>query len=324
MQLLYEISGNLDLKSQRNLFLCSSQLYSKWQLHVPDHSNWHFINRSLDVLEAATLEGLCDPDSQISLFVEAEGCYLPWYITCKIVQQSTVFSLSTVKQETVSYVARHPDGRLLNKCKPRVPITGWLGMTKEQLWHRLTGAPNLASAKIDCVARCQPQTTSNDLRAFAQQAFDLLCITKGVLTIMMDFSHPELEDEPVPVNEDGEELTEDFHCLSLWHTIEPGRPSIWQIDGERCLVDPPNIRFSDAPGVVTMVKLDFECPQPSRQSNLNFGGPRRNFSPDRQMIRDFAYTGNVDIDAWATKQWERAIAHYLEDFIPDGPTHRHH
>lgn len=176
----------------------------------------------------------------------------------------------------------------------------------------------------ECVARCQPQTTSVDLRAFAKQAFDLLCTSKGVLTIKMDFPHPELEDEPVPVNEDGKELTEDFHCLSIWHSVERGCPSIWQIDGERCLVDPPNIRFSDVPGVVTMVKMEFEGQQPSRQLNLNFSGPHGDFSPDRQAGRDFACMGDVDIDAWATKQWKTAIAQFLEDYLLDGPTHMHH
>ena len=77
------------------------------------------------------------------------------------------------------------------------------------------------------------------------------------------------------------------------------------------MVDPPNIKFSDAPGIVTMVKIDYEGQQPSEQLNLNIGGPRENFAPDRPMILDFAYNGNVDINAWATKQWRRAIAQYL-------------
>ena len=268
-----------------------------------------------------------------SVFVEAKGRYLSQYITCKKHQQSTVFSLSKIKQKTVSYVARHPDGTLLRKHEPEVPITGWLGMTKEQLWHRLTGAPNLASAQFDCIAHCQPQTNSNDLRAFAKQAFDLLCTTKGLMTIIMDFPDPESEDETVPDNADAEdsskslnsdsdsELTEDFHCLSIWHFIEPGYPPIWQVDGERCLVDPPKIKFSDAPGTVTMVKVEFEGQQPSRQPRLQISGPGGDFSPDKQMIRDFAYTGNVDIDAYSIKKWQSAFVQYLEDFIPDGPTH---
>ena len=60
LHLMYMITWSLDLRSQRNLFLCNSQLYSKWQLHVPDHTEWQLIDLSVNLVETATFGGLCD------------------------------------------------------------------------------------------------------------------------------------------------------------------------------------------------------------------------------------------------------------------------
>ena len=74
--LIYEITRSLDFKSQRNLFMCSSQFYSKWQLHIPDHEDWQSLDRSINLLA----KGLCDPNSHIGLLLAQKPFFV---LTCQ-------------------------------------------------------------------------------------------------------------------------------------------------------------------------------------------------------------------------------------------------
>ncbi len=47
--LLYEITRQLDLRSQQNLFMASSQLHSKWHLQISE-PDWQFFDWGLDLL----------------------------------------------------------------------------------------------------------------------------------------------------------------------------------------------------------------------------------------------------------------------------------
>lgn len=57
-------------------------------------------------------------------------------------------------------------------------------MTKDQLWHRLTGAPDLYSADMTYYSRCGLLPASDELRYFAKQTFAFLCTTQGLLTLV--------------------------------------------------------------------------------------------------------------------------------------------
>ena len=48
--LVHEVSRNLDLRSQRCLFLSSIRLYRKCQLYIPANPAWHFLDWGLDLL----------------------------------------------------------------------------------------------------------------------------------------------------------------------------------------------------------------------------------------------------------------------------------
>ena len=53
--LLYQVTSHLDVYTQRNLFLCSSQLYKTWHLQVAgDDSMWQFIRARVDLIAAST------------------------------------------------------------------------------------------------------------------------------------------------------------------------------------------------------------------------------------------------------------------------------
>ena len=57
-QLLYEISSNLDAKSQQKLFMSSVHLYSRWYIQTPARQLfWHFLDWGLDALSGFRPEG---------------------------------------------------------------------------------------------------------------------------------------------------------------------------------------------------------------------------------------------------------------------------
>ena len=93
---MYKITRSLDLRSQRNVFLCSSQLYSKWQLHVPDRTDSHLIELSVNLLETATFGGLCDTSWHNTYIKINFGAMGPgvWRITCREQECRVQYTLS--------------------------------------------------------------------------------------------------------------------------------------------------------------------------------------------------------------------------------------
>ena len=293
LHLVYKITRTLDLRSQRNLFLCSSQLYSKWQLHVPDDMQWQFVKHCVNLLGKAAAEGLCNAsDSSISLNFGATLC---WYITCQDQQHSAQFNLKQV----MPMVSDTTDGPF------------WSGMTKDQLWHRLTGAPNLASAEFSGNSNPELLPRSDGMKAFAQQTFEMLCTTKGLLLMYMKG----LEDS-------SEETEEGCHTLYIAHAADPRDPSKnvlhWEVDGEDCIVDPPKIIFDDMPEEVSAIRAHCYSHKPNLYQSTDIQGLAY-FNLESQVIHDFVYKGNVDIDAWVDMQHEAANDWYehMDDFDND-------
>ena len=106
-------------------FLCSSQLYSKWQLRIPDQRHYQFVPRAVNWLEWAVDEGLCEAAcSHITLRFNGEP---DWIVTCRLEGQRAQFCLSRVV--VVSEGSNFPS----------TDTPAWNDITKDQLWHRLTG-----------------------------------------------------------------------------------------------------------------------------------------------------------------------------------------
>ena len=133
-------------------------------------------------------------------------------------------------------------------------------------------------------------------KRFATEAFDLLCRASGCLTIhMSDLDHL------------GEGVGEGYHILNIWHVAEDGF-DFWEIDGQTCIANPPKINFDDMPTEVETVQLYFVSQGLHEQEcRINDPCPVEYLCPDCQVIGDFAYKGNVDIDAWVDRQREFAI-----------------
>ena len=202
--LLYHITQDLDLSTQRKLFLCSSQLYSMWKLQVPDHN----------FLEAAALNRLCDSNSLIKLVVDFDKfthCNIHTYLNS---EHSPVFTLSRMVAMTTADQA-------------------WSGMTKDQLWHRLSAAPDLRSASLSWVSHAQLMPVSDPLKVATRQIFDLLCTTDGLLSISMSGL------------EDASEM--EGHGLNGCHCVDEQGFSVWTKDGKTCIAEPPDITFDDMP-----------------------------------------------------------------------------
>ena len=51
-----------------------------------------------------------------------------------------------------------------------------------------------------------------------------------------------------------EKLEDGCHALKIWHAADPRVCWEIDIDGERCIVDPPKLLFDDMPEEVTLIK----------------------------------------------------------------------
>ena len=118
----------------------------------------------------------------------------------------------------------------------------WSGMTKDQLWHRLSGAPDLGMASLFWFPHAQLMPFSDPFKVVTRQLVDLLCTADGLLSISM--RGPE---DPSERKDDG--------CLvvDICHCVDQQGSSVWTKDGKTCIAEPPDIRFDDIPKSVTVV-----------------------------------------------------------------------
>ena len=265
--MLHRITSSLDPASQRSLFLSSSQLYRKWHIYVPHHErHWHFVQQSINLLATATLQGCCSPASDVTIHSDAQ---VSWgSIGCQQQEQSLQFKLA---HSTKAY----PFG-----CSKE----DYTENTQDQLWHRLAAVPKLSFASV--MAMSTSGATSFQLQTFAKHCFDCLCNARGFLTIFMD-----------GLEQSSEALIDGCHVITILHAVHKGK-EYWQIDGEECILTPPKIDFDNMPLEVTSIEAQFVSEGPPAQPCLCPGNPATFFYPDRQVIHDFAYKGNVDVDAY--------------------------
>ena len=268
LHVLHKITSSLDPSSQRSLFLSSSQLYKKWLIQVPDQErHWQFVLQSISVLADTTLVGCCTPNSNISIHSEAQ---VPWgRISCQQQQQGVQFGLA---HSTKAF----PDG----DHQP-----DYTGISQAQLWHRLTGIRKLAFATV--TLKSAPHATPQELVTFAKRCFDLLCNAQGFLTFYMN-----------GLEESSEELELGYHALKILHATH-NKTDYWGVDGETCIVLPPKLDFDSMPAEVTFIHAHFVSQGPPDQPYLSLDDPEAYIYPDSQVIHDFAYKGNIDMEAWA-------------------------
>ena len=276
--LLYKVTQSLDLASQRSLFLSSSQLYSRWNLHVPaDNRNWQFVKQSTELLAEGMPDLGCSADSNISVHFEQGALWAK--ITCQRQPQS-----NSLRFDLTQNTSCHPD---LTKDAKYCSA-----LTQEQLWHRLVASPKLAFATVTLTTA--NLATQLQQKAFAKQCFHFLCTTRGLLTFFLselEESHPD--------------ASPGHHAVKVLHAVRKGK-EYWEIDGERSIISPPKFDFDNMPGCVESVHAQFVSEGPPAQAFLSPKNPEALFFPDSQPINDFFYQENVDIDAWVDEQHDVA------------------
>ena len=180
------------------------------------------------------------------------------------------------------------------------------GLTKDQLWHRLAAIPDLQFASITLVADARKNNPAR-LKRFAEQCFGLLCNSRGFLT----FDMQGLEDSCEGTG---------YHALKVFHGNPKDGQSYWDLDGETCIVSPPKLDFQNMPREVKSIQAHFVSEGPPAQPYLYPDGPNTYFYPDSELLSDFAYNGNVDIDAWVDMMHENATEWYdhMDDLADEG------
>lgn len=250
------------------------------------------------------MQGTCNIDSHVSICFDTEDFQKQWYVTCEQQQQGTVFSpvfsLSQTQKRTTYYYGqvRRPDGSYRTG---KLPIevfpdaAGGPAMTKDQLWRKFANGPDIHSARMNCSLDINPLPYPHQMKAFAQNALDLLCTTQGVLCVFLVLPYQELE-------ESSEEMDEGGHFLTIWHVADPKGVLFWEIDGKRCLVDPPKIRFEDMPCRPRDRRSDLGATHIWAELNIRpdeYDG--QDYAPvilrNSPALHDWAYRGNFGIDA---------------------------
>ena len=207
------------------------------------------------MLEAATVDRLCHNSSHIWFTVgphdtpgQSEASY--WSIsTYHNNEHCTQFLLT---RRMVPNISRDRVGS---------------GMTKDQLWHRLSGAPDLVAANLFFFSDAQHISASDQLKGFAQRNLDLLCTSQGSLTVCMS-----------GVENSSEETGHGRHALELGHDADQHGASVWTIGGKRCITDNPRIRFVDIQKDVTVVMATVHSHPPPDTSRLAY------LYPDSQAV----------------------------------------
>lgn len=272
--ILYKITKHLEPFSQRSLYLCSSKLYCKWHLSMPDDNpHWQFLNAALELIEAITLQGSV---LYGGIYVNAQAA-ARGVITCALRGQNVLYDLyhGTVKD--------------------------FSGLSKGEVWHRLAAVPPLSSAYIN-LQSCLDEGSPKLHNMFAKQCFELLCTSAGFMqfqTLVTDVSDVSSVHVPLDVSDD--ETIDGSHTVLLIHRIDKHGKSCWEMDGEECLVDPPQLNFDSMPEGVKMIRANLESGDLLMQHSLPLK-QRLNLFLESQVVSDFFYKGNVDIEAWIELQ----------------------
>ena len=126
VEVLHKISQSLDLRSQRDLFLCSKHLYSNWCLQLSGCSlQWQFVSKCINIVAKALADGT---HGTADVYFHAE---CGWHASLCI-EPSYTRTLLRAKWSEHS-LAYQPN---------------YSTMPIDCLWHHLSGIPSLKYASI--------------------------------------------------------------------------------------------------------------------------------------------------------------------------------
>ena len=161
---LYEVTKNLDVSSQRSLFLASLQLYKTWHLQLSEEDHeWQFLNWSLDVLAQISSQSGCD------MRIEIDAYFSDTDHQAKILcsgKQHNCFGAILFFNDKHSYRSLW------------IPVYCNQGsLTKEQVLKRCISRPGLDGSSIAFTLK--HTTNQQELRALAHHFFSLVHKHKG-------------------------------------------------------------------------------------------------------------------------------------------------
>ena len=269
--ILYEITKRLNVRSQCNLFLASSYLYSKWRLQISEKDqDWHFLSSCLDFLAQTSSDRIsASLTSHVTARCNADLTRV--YVCCPVPE-----GLFWYKAWSGPAEARHYRTVLL-KCDLKS------SPTQEFLLHKISGGLGLFSASM--VWRVRPHADWYELQSAGQQLFNRLKQTRGFFKLVFD-------DAWEPNDYDPYEMPS---CLLVTH-YDGG----WAIDGVQCIVSPPKLDFDLMPKSIMSVEAKFYSKGTARtvwDEDVAEAQEHADFDPSYESKTAFAYKGNVEFTA---------------------------
>ena len=264
----------MDIESQRNLFMVSPYLYSKWSLDVSqqDH-NWDTLSSCIQVLEHTAVAESCDTDRT------PNKAYLADQTTAQIsrLQLLNLF-IVVVSQKRVSNSRQHHR-------------TIWADLTLQLLWRRLAASPGLLSASMTFTSKFAHDWYK--LKALAQKMFSLLCESEGFLLFYL----PSVSTDNQPQS-----------SLLITHFYNS-----WTIDLQQCTVFTPELDSNMLPQDVVSIEarvFSAGTKQAILLRSTDSACQCAQFTPDNQHKVNFACS-SVDVDAWAAQQTARLDVEFV-------------
>ena len=269
--LVYHITERLDVRSQRNLFLSCAQLYQRWRLAIPrDECVWQLVHLGMQLLAEHAAKGAYDIVSGIAIHpVTYRG------VTIRV--KATV--CCDPMNPRFLYCQSEP---VMQNTRPRPRI-----VNQEEMWHRLSGKPSVASASMKIQSGKTADWTC--LKDLAKQLYQLLQSNSGFLVFyskhfgsLGDFGIERVAGRRGNRN-----------CVLMVRRVA----SMWNIDNKDCIVSPPTINFDHMPTQITKICAHIwtsATPQQVWFDDFRDTDALSYFNPNCPLKTAFAYGGNVD------------------------------
>jgi len=232
-----------------------------------EDGHWQFVSWCLDLLAQASCEDSCDLDTTY-----LRTRFSPGQIT------THVFGHADPQSFRVRFWPKPLADRNHFCIFSAIPTT--------DLFHRLSGGPGLLSS-VSMAFGSKDHTKWQDLKVLAATLFTHLQDYEGFLVVHL------MNSDAVPA------------ALMVTH-----RDSVWTIGHEDCIVCPPKLDFDMMPRNVSSVEARIYSKGSAEKTWLRdtlLASDGAEFDPEFKQKMDFAYIGNVDIEAWVAEQREHGI-----------------
>lgn len=252
------------------MFLSYAQLYQRWRLTIPKvDCVWQLVHLGMQLLAEHAAKGVYDIVSGISIHPTT-------YRVVTVRVKATV--CCDPMNPTFLYCQSEP---VMQDTRPRPRV-----VSQEELWHRLSGKPSVASASIMIQSEKTADWTS--LKDLAKQLYKLLQSNAGFLVFYSkDFGT--LEDFGIE-RVAGQRGDRDS-VLMVTHMV-----SQWSIDHIDCAISPPTVDFDHMPTQITKIRAHIwtsATPEQVWLDDLQHTSALSYFNPNCSLKSSFAYNGNV-------------------------------